>query len=395
MDLATHAETNPQGRLAGGRNPGAMPLIIQPSGSWESLRTAITELANEPGVTGILAMACEAHGPAPASFDEFLRSLPVPVFGGVFPGLIANADHLEHGNIVLGIEAPLNFYVVPSLSDASLDLDAWLAEMIPMGAMSEAKTMFVFVDGLAPRVGALIESLFNTFGLQGNFVGGGAGSLSVSNLRCLITPHGVVRDAAILAIPQLHSHVSVAHGWLPIAGPFEVTSSEDNVIQTLDWQPALDVYRRVVEAQTGDILDFAAVAHAYPFGIARLNKEFVVRDPIAVRPDGSLLCVGDVARGSLIHIMNGSPASLLTAASQVRALADRKTAASPQLGVDIVMDCISRARFLGDKVDSEIHALRHAHRPLIGAFSLGEIANSGQEYLEFHNKTAVIGTIWR
>jgi len=375
--------------------PGTMPLIIQRTGNWESLEAAITEMAATPGVTGILALACEAHGEAPTRFDERLRSLSVPTFGGVFPGLIANADHLEHGNIVLGLTAPLDVYVVPSLSDASLDFDAWLSATIPPGGMSDAKTMFVLVDGLAPRVGALIESLFNTFGLQGNFVGGGAGSLSVANLRCLITPHGVVRDAAVLAIPTLRSHVSVAHGWLPIAGPFEVTSSEDNIIQTLDWQPAIDVYRRVVEAQTGAAFDFAAVAHAYPFGIARLNKEFVVRDPIKVGPDGSLMCVGDVARGSLIHIMNGNRSSLLTAASQVRQMADAKTSEGSRQAVDIVMDCISRARFLGETIGQEIDALRNPARPLIGAFSLGEIANSGQEYLEFHNKTAVVSTIWR
>ncbi|HYN54474.1 MAG TPA: FIST C-terminal domain-containing protein [Methylotenera sp.] len=373
---------------------GAMPLIIQSNGNWDSLQTAIAEIAATPGVKGIMALTCESHGTVPESFNEFLRNLSVPIFGGVFPGLIANSEHLEHGNIVLGLKSALDIYVVPSLSDPALNYDEWLAKAIPSRTMPEAKTMFVLVDGLAPRIGALIDSLFNTFGLQGNFIGGGAGSLITPNLCCLITAQGVIRDAAILAIPKLHSQVSVAHGWLPIAGPFEVTCSENNVILTLDWEPALDVYRRVLEAQVGSTFDFAAIAQAYPFGVARLNMEFVVRDPIAVRHDGGLICVGDVQRGSLVHIMNGNVNSLLSAAVQVRTMADANTTAASQPSVDVAMNCISRAFFLGDNINSELDSLRHTTRPLIGAFTLGEIANSGQDYLEFHNKTVVIATIW-
>jgi hypothetical protein len=372
----------------------AMPLIIQKDGNWDSLRTSIEELASTQDIKGIMALACEGLGILPDSFNQFLRNLSIPIFGGIFPKLIANAECFEHGYIVLGIESALDVYVVPSLSDADLDYDEWLAKAIPSSSMPEAKTMFVLVDGLAPRVGALIDSLFNKFGLQGNFIGGGAGSLITSNLCCLITPQGVIRDAAVLAIPRLHSQVSVAHGWLPIAGPFEVTASENNVIMTLDWEPALDVYRRVIEAQTGSIFDFTKDAQAHPFGIARLNMEFVVRDPIAVCSGNGLVCVGDVPRGSLIHIMHGDLSSLLSAASKVREMADANTIETNQSSVDIVMDCISRSMFLGEKIWSEIDLLHSKTRPMIGAFTLGEIANSGKDYLEFHNKTAVIATIW-
>lgn len=372
----------------------AMPLIVQSDGNWDSLRATITDVASTTGVNGIMVLACESNGTVPDSFDEFLRNLSVPIFGGVFQKLIANSEYLDHGNIVLGLRSALDVYVVPSLSDTALNYDEWLAKAIPPRAMPEAKTMFVLVDGLAPRIGALIDALFNTFGLQGNFIGGGAGSLITPYLRCLITAQGVIRDAAILAIPKLHSQVSIAHGWLPFAGPFEVTCSENNVIVTLDWEPALDVYRRVMEGQTGVIFEFLAVAQAYPFGLARLNMEFVVREPIAVRHDSGLICVGDVPCGSLVYIMNGNVSSLLFAAAQVRTMVDANTTAVSEPSIDVAMDCISRALFLGEKISNEIDSLHHAARPLIGAFTLGEIANSGHDYLEFHNKTVVIATIW-
>ena len=374
-----------------------MLQIMQSEGGWTALQNALAEMAARPGIRGVMALACESNGPVPEGFDAFLQQMALPVFGGVFPALIADGNRLEHGNIVLGIDVELDVHVVPSLSDAALDYDAELKDAFAPVAVETIQTMFVFVDGLAPRVGALIESLFNTFGLQGNFIGGGAGSLVTPELRCLITARGVIRDAAVIAIPCLSSRVCVAHGWLPVAGPFEVTHSENNVILSLDWEPALEVYRRAIETCQNmpfDLANFSAVASSHPFGIARLNAEFVVRDPIATREDGGLICVGDVPRGALVHIMNGNMNTLLEAARKVRQMVDAITPAGAALGVDIFMDCISRSLFMGDAIASELAAVRHADRPMIGAFTLGEIANSKHEYLEFHNKTAVVAAIW-
>ncbi|NOR26157.1 MAG: hypothetical protein GQ542_17575 [Desulforhopalus sp.] len=40
--------------------------------------------------------------------------------------------------------------------------------------MDAARTLFVLVDGYATRISSLIEALFNIFGLELNFIGGGA-----------------------------------------------------------------------------------------------------------------------------------------------------------------------------------------------------------------------------
>ncbi|MBI5178995.1 MAG: FIST C-terminal domain-containing protein [Nitrospinae bacterium] len=374
----------------------AQGIIIDRHGGWDSLRAAIGEAISTPGVKGIMVLAGEANGPPPDGIDRFFQNCPVPVFGGVFPSLIANDEHLKRGNIIIGLQAPVNAYVVPSLSDPAIDYDRFLSESIPDGDFENAKTMFVFVDGLAPRVGALICSLFNTFGLQGNFIGGGAGSLTTQGLRCLITPQGLIRDAAVLAIPAVASAVSVAHGWTSIAGPYEVTASENNTIFTLDWEPALDVYRRVVGAHAGMTLsadNFNATAQSYPFGIARIGAEFVVRDPVALRPDGAMTCVGDVPRGSMLHIMHGKTEVLLAAAGSVRAGAEKEIPQGMVPHFDIFMDCVSRGFFLGNDITRELHIAYSSARPMVGAFTLGEIANSGREHLEFHNKTSVMAII--
>ncbi|HIE56438.1 MAG TPA: histidine kinase, partial [Chromatiaceae bacterium] len=59
----------------------------------------------------------------------------------------------------------------------------------------------------------------------------------------------------------------------------------------------------------------------------------------------------------------------------------------------LVMDCISRALFLGDHFQRELDAFSQPGLPMLGALTIGEIANHGDDYLEFYNKTAVVGIL--
>ena len=52
---------------------------------------------------------------------------------------------------------------------------------------------------------------------------------------------------------------------------------------------------------------------------------------------------------------------------------------------------MTRERFLGDSYGDELAALVTPNTTLIGALTLGEIANSGKDLLEFYNRTSVVG----
>ena len=55
------------------------------------------------------------------------------------------------------------------------------------------------------------------------------------------------------------------------------------------------------------------------------------------------------------------------------------------------VDCISRVLFLEKDFKEELQSVNPNNLSLVGALTLGEIANSGNDYLEFYNKTAVVG----
>jgi hypothetical protein len=360
------------------------------TGFQDILQTALADDA----VKGLLILACDANGFTPEAIDETLQAIPLPVMGGVFPELISGQDKLTKGSIIAGLTTAPHVQTIPGLSDESVDFDALIDEKFPK--IGSAKTMFVFVDGLATRIASLIDSLFNIFGLELNYVGGGAGSLSFVQKPCIFTNDGLVQDSAQLALAELDSGIGVSHGWQTISGPFTVTEVARNVIKSLDWQPAFDVYRQVVEEASGQTFtgdNFFDIAKGYPFGINKIGAEKIVRDPITATEEGALVCVGEVPEGSVVDSLAGDKDSLINAAKN--AMQQGKASYESESGGQsaLFIDCISRVLFLEDDFEMELAAVHDDNLPLIGALTLGEIANSGDDYLEFYNKTAVIAVL--
>lgn len=371
-----------------------MAVLFDPIGSPASLQEMILSASSLPGINGLMILACDANGFTPENIDGVLSRAPVPVFGGVFPAIIYGKDLIRHGSLVIGLPRVLETVFVPDLSNNAIDYESFLDGKI--SSPLSAPTMMVFVDCFARRIGAFIESLFNVFNLHLNYIGGGAGSLTMEPKPCLFTSHGLAADGAVLALLKLESGVGICHGWNHLSGPYRVTSSEHNVIHTLDWRPALDVYREIVEAHSGKTFgggNFFDIAKSYPFGISRLDSEDIVRGPFCAGADKSLACIGEVPQGALVSILKGDESSLIRAAVDAQEHALKAFPTGCETGIEIFIDCIARALFLGDRFNEEIESVKQGNRPLVGACSIGQIANCGTEYLEFYNKAAVVAML--
>lgn len=373
-----------------------MTILFDPAGSPANLQEMILSASSISGVDGLMILACEANGFTPENIDAVLNLAPVPIFGGVFPALVYGSDLIRQGTLVAGLPKVLETLFIPDLSNSAVDYETFLDWKIP--GDESALTMMVFVDGFARRISAFVESLFNNCGLQMNYVGGGAGTLSMSPTPCLFTNKGMKADGAVLALLGLASGVGASHGdWTHLSGPYRVTCSDRNVIHSLDWMPALDVYREIVEAHSGTTLDAGNLLcgsfRTYPFGISRLESEHIMRDPVRACPDKSLVCVGEVPQGAFVSILSGDESSLIRAAGNALDTALKMFPTKSEAGLDIFFTCISRVLFLGDRFSEEIESVRHGNGPLVGACTIGEIANCGTEYLEFYNKTVVVAVL--
>ncbi len=374
-----------------------MIIQVDETGTVKGFLSLLENMTADENIHGLIILACDDNGFTPATVDKVLKSVSIPVFGGIFPAIIHGSQKMDKGTIVAGLSKKPTVYSLPHLSDNNLDHDEAIANLIP--GTGNATTMFVLVDGYSQGICALIDSLYSNVGTGVSYLGGGAGSinpdaLDMQNRPCLFSNDGLIKDAALLALVEIDTGIGVDHGWHKISGPYKVTESSGNEIISLDLRPAFEVYKEIIKQHSGETItpeNFFDVAKGYPFGISRLESNFIVRDPFTVAGD-HIVVATPIPQESFIDVLTGNPDSLVGAAQK-----------SFSAGLDayngrkdktiFVVDCISRALFLGDCFDQEIEAVTQENTPLIGILSLGEIANSGRDYMELYNKTCVVGIL--
>jgi hypothetical protein len=362
---------------------------VYSSARGDTLQTELAELGRQTDVDGLLLLATPSVDVTTDGFSSILRSLPVPVCGGLFPQVIVDGERHESGLLAIGLPTEPTITVVSELSDAGVDLDASLPT-------NGADAAFVFVDAYTDPDGvqSLIDALFRTYSVGLNVVGGGAGRLHDEG-PCLFTADGVIEDAAVMAVVDQPMGIGVRHGWEELAGPFRVTDATGGTIKALDGEPAFEVYRNAVETSTDTAVrreSFFETAAAYPFGIGRLDGEPIVRDPFAV-DDEAITCFGPVPEGEFVTVLSGEPDALIDAAEQAADTARNTGADTDSTETLCVFDCISRQLYLRESFDREMRAIDTPAVPMVGALTIGEIANDGTGHLDYYNKTAVVAAV--
>ena len=374
-----------------------MIIQVDQTGTLEEFEIQLNEVASKDNVKGLLILSCDANRFTPERLDNILNKVEIPLFGGIFPAILHGREKLEKGTIIIGLNCRPVVGIIEDISDPELDFDAKLEELF--AEPDCGKTMFVFADGYSRRISNLLETLYSYFGLGVSFLGGGAGSinptvLDMTNMPCLFTNKGLIKDSALLAVVDKTSGVEVNHGFHKISGPYKVTETCGNVIKSLDWRSSFDVYKEIIAEHSEELIthaNFFEIAKNFPFGIDRMGAEVIVRDPFTVEGD-SLIVATEIPQESFVAVLTGDKQSLVAAAARSAETAKKSFQGKTEEMVFLI-DCISRVLFLGDDFSEEVNAVWQVDTPLVGILALGEIANSGKNYMELYNKTCVVGIL--
>lgn len=328
-----------------------------------------------------------------------LNTLNIQFIGGIFPAVISGLVKSTQGAVVTALPTLGASLLILDLASNKLNLS--ILESVDLGDEDKQKTALILVDGLTANVGGFLSEIYDCLGNSVHYLGGGAGSLSLQQKPSIFHPSGYFQDAAIITFIDLESQLGVQHGWQRIKGPILATKTCRNVILSLNWQCAFDVYKSIIELDSGQTLNpenFFDISKGYPFGIFKEGQEDIVRDPIIVNDAGELICVGEVPENASLYILKGYPNLLINSARQ--AALDSIDSKVDVIQKVLIVDCISRVLFLEDDFDQELSAIQQGLQDhqldLIpeGILTLGEISSYGEGFLEFLNKTIVVSSLY-
>lgn len=358
--------------------------IVQQTKHENDLALVLVGEENPPDVTALIAR---------------LNARNINFMGGIFPGIIHGEQSFREGLVVRSLPALAPPFVVSGLDKDTPVLPDFGENILQTAG--KKYTALILVDGHTSNIALLLSEIFNRGGDAMHYLGGGAGSLNLRQAPCVFSKHGFAQDTALIAFVQLESHLGVRHGWQKIMGPIVATKTRKNLIVELNWRNAFDVYRDTVERDAGKPItpeNFFDVAKGYPFGIFKEGEEDLVRDPIAVNERGELICVGEVPENTVLYILKGDRAALIQAAGQAVEDCHMREGQTPRH--TFIVDCISRTLFLEENFPQELELVNRKFRGLdsnltpFGMLSLGEISSYGEGFVEFFNKTIVIGVLY-
>lgn len=323
------------------------------------------------------------------SFDfEKLKNSGLNFKGAIVPQVVYEDYNSDKGMVACELDESVGAFILEDMTNIDIRKDE----------LSKFDSILLILDGLSKHITTFLESIFQTLPINSEIIGGGAGKMTLKQEPVIFSTKGIFQDAAVILTEKSTLSVGVENGWEYLEGPFIVTSAHKNTLKSLNFVNAFDLYKQIVERNSGlkfDEMDFFDIAKAYPFGIVKFNNEIIVRDPIGLDEKGNIVLVGDIEQNSTVNILIGDKKRLIESSATAINKALNKVNDLNKIKHVILFDCISRTIFLEEDFKKELNEIKRAipEKKVFGALSLGEIASNGNEYINFYNKTCVVGVL--
>lgn len=337
-----------------------------------------------PALTLLILLPEAESGNIPV-IQQCCRQADVPVAGAVFPAIISASEFLTTGLLLIGIPELVSCRLhekVPANTEQLEDLACRLAATLSGTPQEDPDgTLFLFFDATVPNIGSVLDALYLKLANRVQYVGANAGSESFSPIPCLFDEQRLVQGGMLSLLLRPHKGAILEHGYRPSESEHLATSTEGNRIAQIDFQPAFQVYSELVGRRFGVSItkeNFYELAVHFPFGIMRADHEPLVRIPVQLADDGSLICAGEIPRNAILTLMETPAVDSIETVSRLAAGMVEIDAGSDDRDL-LLFYCAGRRLHVGaERSGKELVTLQHRFPGgrMAGALSLGEIGSS-------------------
>lgn len=384
-------------------------LSVRPDARGAGEEAATLALAPGGGATGgagaidakLVLAFCSDRLDTRAVLDG-IRSVTgqVPLIGGTTAGELTHTWTGDSSVVVTVLGGPglaVATGVARGLTGRQRQAGAEVAACVSALDPALYRVMVTLLDGLSPDPQEVIRGVYSVLGAEVPLVGGGTGD----NLRMESTTQlyddEILTDAVVSAAlgSPVPFGIGIQHGWRQVGPSMIVTRSDGHRIHSINDEPALDLYLRLLNAPDRTEYDqaaFGALTMIHPLGLMRPSGEVEMRFISGADPlDRSLTCLAEVLPGTLLYVSECDRDSILDAADGACRAAVVGLDGRPPIGF-LTFDCISRRGALGvDGVREEMRRMagQTMGAPMSGFYTYGEIART-RGINGYHNQTLVV-----
>lgn len=255
--------------------------------------------------------------------------------------------------------------------------------------------VLIFSDGVKVNGSELVAGV-NAALPPGTFATGGLAGDGEAMQQTLVLYRGELLTGAVAAIGlygPLEVGLGTLGGWTPFGPSRRVTRAHGNVLEQLDGESALALYKRCLGNFVSGLPGSALL---FPLQLST-EQGTVVRTILGVdEAAGTLTFAGDLPEGATVRMMRTNLERLVEGASGAANTAhEARQHRAPQLA--LLVSCVGRRMVLKQRVEEELEAVHQVFGDatrLAGFYSYGEIgAGRAGQCSVLHNQSMSITTL--
>ena len=328
---------------------------------------------------------------------NLLHQEGIQIFGATTAGEFIDGD-IEDGSIaIMLLDINLNYFKLLFLETGEQSTFENAKQLGSEGKNTFKNPAFIIVSGWLSKDGEnIVEGITEGAGGEVTIFGGMAGD-DMSLKGPIAFTHGKSSDKGLLGLiideDKIEINGIATCGWKPIGTTKTITKSEGNIVYTIDDKPALDMIMKYLGVEydfdTGEEI-VTQIGAYYPLQMERENVAPVMRTAmLANREDRSLICAGNVPKGSKIKF--SLPPDFDAIETVIEECTQLKEAHQQEADALIMFSCVSRHLSFGILMSEEISQVHNVwNAPMVGFFTYGEFGKSKTGKHEFHNNTCCI-----